>query len=202
MPPILNQVVQEEVNTNTLNDAFTGIINTTSSFGNNLVRKFLSVGATTLSAGFVGIIGYVIYRSYKSQQLSSLSPLSGRAAHMQLLNDIQDPTIAKGIRTREEIEEIEKRLDELKLSDEVLRQIMDILESEMDKGLSRHLNSEADLKMLPTYVCELPTGKESNDILALDLGGSNFRVLLIRLRENEPPQILNKVKIITAFYII
>ena len=72
----------------------------------------------------------------------------------------------------------------------------------MDKGLSRHLNSEADLKMLPTYVCELPTGKESNDILALDLGGSNFRVLLIRLRENEPPQILNKVKIITAFYII
>lgn len=74
---------------------------------------------------------------------------------------------------------------------------MDILESEMEKGLNRSTNSEADLRMLPTYVTSLPTGKESNDILALDLGGSNFRVLLIRLRENEEPRILNKVFIVS-----
>ena len=71
------------------------------------------------------------------------------------------------------------------------------MEDEMEKGLNRTTASEADLKMLPTYVCQLPTGKEINDILALDLGGSNFRVLLIKLRENEPPKILNKVFIVS-----
>lgn len=74
---------------------------------------------------------------------------------------------------------------------------MEILDNEMEKGLNRMTSSEADLKMLPTHVCELPTGKENNDILALDLGGSNFRVLLIRLRENEEPKILNKVFIVS-----
>lgn len=74
---------------------------------------------------------------------------------------------------------------------------MEILEAEMEKGLNRSTNSEADIKMLPTYVCQLPTGKESNDILALDLGGSNFRVLLIRLRDYEEPLILNKVFIVS-----
>ena len=88
-------------------------------------------------------------------------------------------------------------MDELKLSDAILTQIMEILESEMDKGLSKLRNSEADVKMIPTYVTQLPTGKESNDILSLDLGGSNFRVLLIRLRENEEPKILNKVFIVS-----
>lgn len=71
------------------------------------------------------------------------------------------------------------------------------MEDEMEKGLNRTTTTEADLKMLPTYVCQLPTGRESNDILALDLGGSNFRVLLIKLRENEQPKILNKVFIVS-----
>ena len=83
------------------------------------------------------------------------------------------------------------------MSDEVLRQIMEILDAEMDKGLNKLTTTEAEVKMLPTYVCDLPTGKESNDILALDLGGSNFRVLLIRLRENDEPKILNKVFIVS-----
>ena len=74
---------------------------------------------------------------------------------------------------------------------------MEILDAEMDKGLSKLTTTEAELKMLPTYVCQLPTGRESNDILALDLGGSNFRVLLIRLRENQEPKILNKVFIVS-----
>jgi hexokinase len=74
---------------------------------------------------------------------------------------------------------------------------MEILENEMEKGLRRYTNSEADVKMLPTYVTQLPSGKESNDILALDLGGSNFRVILIHLRKNEPPKILNKVFIVS-----
>lgn len=86
---------------------------------------------------------------------------------------------------------------EFKLSDETLLQIIDILDNEMEKGLSYSRNAEADVKMLPTYVTQLPTGNETNDILALDLGGSNFRVLLIRLKKGEEPKILNKVFIVS-----
>jgi hexokinase len=88
-------------------------------------------------------------------------------------------------------------LDEFKLSDVVLRQIMEILDAEMDKGLNKLTHTEAEVKMLPTFVCKLPTGNESNDILALDLGGSNFRVLLITLRANHEPKIVNKVFIVS-----
>ncbi|VDK66949.1 unnamed protein product [Cylicostephanus goldi] len=36
--------------------------------------------------------------------------------------------------------------------------------------------------MIPSYVRAVPNGTEIGDYLALDLGGTNFRVLLIRLR--------------------
>lgn len=38
--------------------------------------------------------------------------------------------------------------------------------------------------MLPSFVRAVPNGKEKGDFLALDLGGTNFRVLLIKLRGN------------------
>ncbi|VDP07646.1 unnamed protein product [Heligmosomoides polygyrus] len=41
------------------------------------------------------------------------------------------------------------------------------------------------LKMIPSYVRAIPNGTETGDFLALDLGGTNFRVLLIRLRGTE-----------------
>ncbi|KIH53199.1 Hexokinase, partial [Ancylostoma duodenale] len=41
------------------------------------------------------------------------------------------------------------------------------------------------LKMLPSYVRAIPNGTEVGDFLALDLGGTNFRVLLIRLKGHD-----------------
>lgn len=38
------------------------------------------------------------------------------------------------------------------------------------------------LKMLPSFVRAVPNGTERGDFLALDLGGTNFRVLLIKLK--------------------
>uniref|UniRef100_A0A0M3HLQ7 Phosphotransferase n=1 Tax=Ascaris lumbricoides TaxID=6252 RepID=A0A0M3HLQ7_ASCLU len=35
--------------------------------------------------------------------------------------------------------------------------------------------------MLPSYLRSGPNGTEEGDFLALDLGGTNFRVLLVRL---------------------
>lgn len=36
--------------------------------------------------------------------------------------------------------------------------------------------------MLPSFVRAVPNGTERGDFLALDLGGTNFRVLLIKLK--------------------
>ena len=73
---------------------------------------------------------------------------------------------------------------------------MDIFKDELEKGLYA-TNPISDLKMYPTYVYELPSGKETGDILALDLGGSNFRVVLIRLKPNSKPVIENKAFILS-----
>lgn len=56
---------------------------------------------------------------------------------------------------------------------------------EMRRGLSGKTSS---LKMLPTYI-DLPTGNEKGRFLALDLGGTNFRILLVRLAGDGKTQI-------------
>ncbi|OQV26213.1 putative hexokinase HKDC1 [Hypsibius exemplaris] len=68
------------------------------------------------------------------------------------------------------------------LSDEQLRKCMTLFLAEMKKGLGKETNAAADVKMLPTYVRAIPSGQEEGKFLALDLGGTNFRVLLIDLK--------------------
>lgn len=70
------------------------------------------------------------------------------------------------------------------LSNEDIEEIMNILRTDFDKGLSADENERAEspIKMLPTYVRAIPYGTESGDFLALDLGGTNFRVLLISIQ--------------------
>uniref|UniRef100_A0A2S2PT44 Phosphotransferase n=1 Tax=Schizaphis graminum TaxID=13262 RepID=A0A2S2PT44_SCHGA len=56
---------------------------------------------------------------------------------------------------------------------------------DMDKsirnGLGKETNSSSVVKCYVTYVQDLPNGTERGKFLALDLGGTNFRVLLIEL---------------------
>ncbi|CAD6184399.1 unnamed protein product [Caenorhabditis auriculariae] len=73
----------------------------------------------------------------------------------------------------------------LLLSDQQLRRMMVAMEKSMEKGLDRETASTAAVRMLPSYVCAVPNGTERGGFLALDLGGTNFRVLLIRLKEKE-----------------
>lgn len=59
-----------------------------------------------------------------------------------------------------------------------------IFTSEMDLGLSK---SESDrkrscLQQEVTFVTKLPDGSEKGDFLSLDLGSTNFRVLLSKLK--------------------
>jgi len=90
-------------------------------------------------------------------------------------------------RSREDdkTDQIEQLLNKFKLSKETLNKVMSLLLNEMFKGLDDKTHSTADIKMFPTYVRALPDGTERGDILALDLGGTNFRVLLINLDKGE-----------------
>lgn len=62
---------------------------------------------------------------------------------------------------------------------ERLRQVADAMTVEMHAGLASEGGSK--LKMLISYVDNLPTGNEKGLFYALDLGGTNFRVLRVQL---------------------
>ncbi|XP_076240205.1 hexokinase A isoform X2 [Calliopsis andreniformis] len=70
---------------------------------------------------------------------------------------------------------------DLVLSDDQLRMVMQKLDHDIHKGLSKETHDEAIVKCFTTYVQDLPDGTEKGNFLALDLGGTNFRVLLITL---------------------
>ncbi|KAF3323530.1 hexokinase-2-like protein [Carex littledalei] len=65
------------------------------------------------------------------------------------------------------------------LPTEKLKQIASAMETEMHAGLASDGGSK--LKMLLSYVDKLPTGDEKGLFYALDLGGTNFRVLRVQL---------------------
>jgi len=67
------------------------------------------------------------------------------------------------------------------LSVDQLEQIEKRMVMEIIWGLGRHTNPSSNIKSYITYVSKLPTGRESGSYLALDLGGTNFRVLLVEL---------------------
>ncbi|KAK7793817.1 hypothetical protein R5R35_014322 [Gryllus longicercus] len=79
---------------------------------------------------------------------------------------------------------IRERCEELQLSDEQLREIMKRLLDNIERGLARDTHAASIVKCFVTYVQDLPNGTERGKFMALDLGGTNFRVLLIELGEN------------------
>ncbi|XP_076174991.1 hexokinase A isoform X2 [Ptiloglossa arizonensis] len=70
---------------------------------------------------------------------------------------------------------------DLVLSNDQLRMVMEKLDMEINKGLTKATHDESIVKCFTTYVQDLPDGTEKGNFLALDLGGTNFRVLLITL---------------------
>ncbi|CAM8935655.1 unnamed protein product [Rhodiola kirilowii] len=66
---------------------------------------------------------------------------------------------------------------------ETLRQVAEAMTVEMHAGLASEGGSK--LKMIISYVDNLPTGEESGLFYALDLGGTNFRVLRVLLGGKE-----------------
>ncbi|XP_069836533.1 hexokinase HKDC1-like isoform X2 [Dendropsophus ebraccatus] len=66
--------------------------------------------------------------------------------------------------------------------DEKLADIKLRMMEELKYGLKKETHDSATVKMLPTYVYGTPDGTETGKFLALDLGGTNFRVLLVKIR--------------------
>ncbi|KAL8088555.1 hypothetical protein AgCh_038368 [Apium graveolens] len=65
----------------------------------------------------------------------------------------------------------------------VLRHVADAMAADMRAGLA--VDGRSDLKMILSYVDDLPTGNEKGLFYALDLGGTNFRVLRVQLGGKE-----------------
>ncbi|KAF0907010.1 hypothetical protein E2562_014631 [Oryza meyeriana var. granulata] len=61
----------------------------------------------------------------------------------------------------------------------VLRRVADAMAAGMRAGLIT--DGAGELKMIPSHVYSLPTGNETGLFYALDLGGTNFRVLRVQL---------------------
>jgi hexokinase len=72
-----------------------------------------------------------------------------------------------------------------------MRKIRSFVTKEMDAGLAGRKSSIA---MLPAY-CDAASGQEQGGYLALDLGGTNFRVMLVELPgSGKPPRVVAEAK--------
>ncbi|XP_068586363.1 hexokinase HKDC1-like isoform X2 [Cebidichthys violaceus] len=78
---------------------------------------------------------------------------------------------------------VDRFLYAMHLHDDQLSDISARFQAEMKKGLSVKSNAAAAVKMLPTHVRSTPDGSEKGQFLALDLGGSRFKVLQVKVRE-------------------
>lgn len=69
-----------------------------------------------------------------------------------------------------------------------LRRVRDAMAEALHYGLS---HEDGDLHMLATYVDLLPTGREKGPFLAIDIGGTKFRVLRAEFSGYAPARILS-----------
>eukprot|EP00794_Sanderia_malayensis_P005743 gene5743-6445_t len=86
-----------------------------------------------------------------------------------------------------EKEKLKDVLSKFILTKETLEKVMTAMNEDFDNGLSCNpeLNHKSPIKMLVTYVRSTPDGTEEGDFYALDLGGTNFRVLLVKIHNGQ-----------------
>ncbi|NWX43938.1 HXK3 protein, partial [Steatornis caripensis] len=91
---------------------------------------------------------------------------------------------AVALRLAAQRREVDQLLAPLRLSRTDLERVQALMRQEMELGLGRESHANASVRMLPTYVCNTPDGTERGDFLALDLGGTNFRVLVVHVAQD------------------
>jgi len=102
-----------------------------------------------------------------------------RAAEQFLLEPTR--TEAKDAKEATRLRLVQEMCSEFLLTDEQLQHIEERMVMEVNWGLGADTNPSSNIKSYITYVSQLPTGREHGAYLALDLGGTNFRVILVEL---------------------
>ncbi|KAJ8364978.1 hypothetical protein SKAU_G00138090 [Synaphobranchus kaupii] len=92
---------------------------------------------------------------------------------------------AVAYRLADQSRQISETLAEFQLSKDQLLEVKKRMRTEIENGLGKKTHDTATVKMLPTFVRSTPDGSENGDFLALDLGGTNFRVLLVKIRSGK-----------------
>ncbi|KAK6169749.1 hypothetical protein SNE40_020738 [Patella caerulea] len=80
---------------------------------------------------------------------------------------------------------LQEILQPLYLSEETIKRIMDTMEEQMRLATSKDeaTRKKSDILMAITHVRCLLDGRENGDFLGLDLGGTNFRVVHVNLKD-------------------
>lgn len=89
-----------------------------------------------------------------------------------------------GLRDGDLEKEVLQVLDGFVVGPDRASKLKRVFEDELEKGLRGGLQ-ESSLQMENTYVPELTNGTENGSFLALDLGGTNFRVKLIQMKDGK-----------------
>jgi len=84
---------------------------------------------------------------------------------------------------QEKQRKVEDVFADLRLTDAQIQRVRDVFLSEMELGLCNKNHAKTSLVMENTFLPELPNGQETGEYLALDLGGTNCRVMLLKLRD-------------------
>uniref|UniRef100_A0A4W5QPT4 Hexokinase-2 n=1 Tax=Hucho hucho TaxID=62062 RepID=A0A4W5QPT4_9TELE len=92
---------------------------------------------------------------------------------------------AVAYRLADQRRQITETLAEFRLTNDQLLEVKKRMRTEIQNGLGKKTHDNATVKMWPTYVRSTPDGSEKGDFLALDLGGTNFRVLLVKIRSGK-----------------
>jgi len=112
---------------------------------------------------------------------------------MENHGQVNDPTTDSEPTPIDCTREIREHCRELQLSDAQISEMMNRLLEDIQLGLGKDTHATSIVKCFVTYVQDLPNGTERGKFLALDLGGTNFRVLLIVLGENKHFDMKSKI---------
>jgi len=92
------------------------------------------------------------------------------------------PTLELGDKALEE--KVKATLSPIVIDKEKCMKLVEVFESELDKGLESGL-AGSSIQMENTFIPELLDGTENGKYLALDLGGTNFRVILLEIEKGK-----------------
>jgi hexokinase len=115
-----------------------------------------------------------------------LAALERIAMLPSLLQSILPSSLSSRRRTRDALRTYDRTMEDL------LREVQRLLEAPLASAKLQRMSAElqdefapklqaSDICMLPSYNHKLPTGNEKGTYLALDVGGSTFRIALVEL---------------------